>query len=401
MVSFDFTNKNILLGVSGSIAAYKACELLRMFQTSGADTRVIMTEQAIRFVSPLTFQALSGFEVHSRLVDYEEEKAMGHINLARWADVLIIAPASAALLSRLAVGDAADLLSAVFLATTAPRIIAPAMNKEMWTKNATQENIRNLGKSSQTHMVQPTAGWQACGEIGEGRLADLGDIMVQAAARFATGSLAGKRILITAGPTQEPLDAMRYITNRSSGKMGYALAKAAIEAGAKTTLISGPVSLPSPDQCEFVPVRTAQDMLGACEKHIEGADVFIAAAAVADVKPTHYSKNKIPKEKMLETLGFAMNEDILMRIKEIKSLHTRLVGFAAETDNMEERGWQKLREKGLDMICVNDIQTAVGRDENEILLLFADGRKEQLENARKAVVARQIMEKVSQLCASS
>lgn len=400
MSSFHFANKNILLGVSGSIAAYKSCELLRMFQNAGATTRVIMTEQATHFVSPLTFQALSGNEVHIKLVDYEEERGMGHINLARWADALIIAPASAALISRLAAGDATDLLTAVFLATSAPRLIAPAMNQEMWAKDVTQSNLSQLDSSPQTHLVQPATGWQACGDIGPGRLADLDEIVAQAGALFTTGSLAGIRVLINAGPTREPLDAIRYISNYSSGKMGYALAQAAVEAGAKTTLVSGPVGLAPLEHCKIVRVERAQQMLTACVKDAPQADVFIGAAAVADFRPAQYNPRKLPKGKMPLRLELIMNEDILMQLKKLMPAHAKIIGFAAETDDLEQGGRRKLLAKGLDMLCANNVTTSYAQDENEVLILFADGRTKTLKRAAKKFIAHQIMDEIAGLCVS-
>ena len=402
MSPFHFTNKNILLGISGSISAYKSCELLRLFQNAGAKTRVIMTKQAVEFVTPLTLQALSGNEVHTELLDYEEEKAMGHINLARWADLFIIAPASASLLARLAGGDASDLLTAIFLATTAPRLIAPAMNKEMWAKEATQNNLAQISRFRDTHIVQPAEGWQACGEIGPGRLADLDSLMERAAALFKNRILNGVNMLITAGPTREPLDDMRFISNYSSGKMGYALATAAVEAGARTTLISGPVSIASPAHCEFIQVETAAQMLKACASYAHKTDVFISAAAIADFRPIHKRKGKPAKENISHSLDLAENEDILVKMRQLLPPQAKTIGFAAEVKELEKNGKRKLKEKKLDMICANDLTKFYASDENEVLLLFGDGTpKRTLPRAAKTTIAHQILKEVARICASS
>ena len=394
--SFSFVNKNILLGISGSIAAYKSCELLRMFQTSGANTRVIMTKQAMEFITPLTLQALSGNEVHIGLVDYEEEKAMGHINLARWADLLLVAPASASLLARLAGGDASDLLAAVFLATSAPRLIAPAMNKEMWLKQETQANLARLSRSPQTHLVQPAEGWQACGEVGPGRLADPSTIVAKAASLFESGLLRDQQVLITAGPTREPLDDMRFLSNYSSGKMSYALASAAVEAGAQTTLVSGPVHLLPPDHCQLIQIETAEQMLAACLARAAKTDIFIAAAAVVDFSPAHRAKGKPAKEDISTSLELKLNDDILVAMK--KGSKAKTIGFAAEVDDLAKKGAKKLKDKNLDMLCVNNLVQAYGADDNEVLLLFGDGSPQRnLARASKTTIARQIIEEIARL----
>lgn len=394
----QLANKNILIGISGSIAAYKSCELMRLFQDSGADTRVIMTKQATEFIAPLTLQALSGHEVRTELVDYEEEEAMGHISLARWADLLLIAPASASLLARLAVGDASDLLSAVFLATTAPRLIAPAMNKEMWLKKETQDNLAKLSKSPQTYFAQPEEGWQACGEVGPGRLASPNTIIAQAASLFKTGLLKGRRVLITAGPTREPLDDMRFLSNYSSGKMGYALATAAVEAGARATLISGPVHLPPHARCRFIQVETAAQMLDACVAEAPKADIFIGAAAVADFRPAHKSKGKPAKENIANTLELQVNDDILIAMRKHLPAEAKVIGFAAEVDDLTKRATKKLKEKGLSMICANNLTEAYDADENEVLLLFGDGRPQRkLKRASKTTIAGQIIKVIAGL----
>ena len=397
----NLSNKNILLGVSGSIAAYKSAELLRLYQKNGAQTRVIMTQQATEFITPLTMQALSGNEVHINLVDYAEESAMGHIELARWADVLVIAPASASLLARLANGEASDLLSAVFLATNAPRVIAPAMNKEMWAKGITQQNIKQLKKFKDTHIAQPGDGWQACGEIGQGRLEDPSEIARQTAALFTRNELAGARIVVTAGPTREPLDKARYISNYSSGKMGYAVARAAMEAGAEVTLISGPVALEAPPNCRLIQVESARQMMSAAEKIALDTDILIATAAVADWRPASQSQSKVAKELIPAALKLVVNPDILVNMRALMPPKSLAIGFAAESatssGELKKKGKDKLKKKGADMICVNVLDKAFGSDENEILLLFADGKSKQLPRMVKSAAARIIMQEIASM----
>lgn len=399
----SLANKNILLGVSGSIAAYKSCELLRLYQQHQAETRVIMTAQAQEFVTPLTMQSLSGNEVHTDLVDYASESAMGHIELARWSDCLVIAPASASLLVRLAKGDASDLLSAVFLATAAPRIIAPAMNKEMWLKATTQQNLQQLSKFKDTMLVQPGSGWQACGEIGVGRLAEPLEIVETTAKLFKSAKLAGKQVLITAGPTREAIDQARFISNYSSGKMGYALAQAATEAGAKVTLVSGPVELPAPPNCKLIKVESAQQMLAACEKLAKKTDAFIAAAAVADWRPTKQDKGKLPKDKVVDkaqTLALSPSPDILQEINKLLPANAVKVGFAAEATNIWENGKAKLKQKKLDMLCANNIGAAFATDDNEIILLFAKKKDKHLPRMAKSNASKLIIAEVIKLLAA-
>lgn len=393
-------NRNLLLGVSGSIAAYKACELLRLYQKQGAHTRVIMTKQAAEFVTPLTMQALSGNEVHSELVDYKSESGMGHIQLARWADCLVIAPASASCLARLANGEASDLLSAVFLATSAPRVIAPAMNKEMWNKQATQNNLSKLAKAKDTFIVQPDNGWQACGEVGEGRLAEPLHIAEKTASLFSSNALAGLEVLITAGPTREPLDQARFISNYSSGKMGYALARAAEEAGAKVTLVSGPTEIGVPANCtliKVIKVETAQQMLDACLSKAAASQVFIAAAAVADWRPSTQAKGKMPKQDVGNTLALTQNPDILMEVSKALPKGAIKLGFAAEAADLKSKASAKLKRKGLDMICANLISEAFAKDDNKILLLFANKPAKQLKQMSKLAAAQQIIKQIAQL----
>ncbi|HCD54281.1 MAG TPA: bifunctional phosphopantothenoylcysteine decarboxylase/phosphopantothenate--cysteine ligase CoaBC, partial [Halieaceae bacterium] len=277
-------NRNVVLGVSGGIAAYKSAELVRQLKERGADVRVVMTRGAQEFITPLTLQALSGNPVHTELLDTEAELGMGHIELARWADLLIIAPATADLIARLASGRADDLLTTVALATAAPKLVAPAMNQQMWRDPATSANIDTLQDRGMS-LVGPASGEQACGDVGPGRMEQPANIALAAAGLFANGALAGRRVVITAGPTREALDPVRYLSNHSSGKMGYALAAAAVDAGAQVTLVSGPVQLATPEHAERVDVVSAAEMLDACLARVTDCDLFIACAAVADYRP--------------------------------------------------------------------------------------------------------------------
>lgn len=389
------------MGISGSIAAYKAGELLRLYQKNGAQTRVIMTKQATEFITPLTIQGLSGNQIHSDLVDYKEEKGMGHIQLARWADALIIAPASASTIARMAKGEASDLLSAVFLATTAPRFIAPAMNKEMWAKSITQQNIKNLGKFKDTYIVQPGDGWQACGEIGAGRMAEPQQIARDSAQIFATNQLANIRVLVTAGPTREPIDTARYISNYSSGKMGYAIARAAVELGAKVTLISGPTALESPSHCHTINIETAQQMISKANKLAAHTDIFIATAAVADFRPAKQTKYKIAKEKFSTRLELAANPDILKNMGELMPHRSLKIGFAAESEaskkELIKKAKEKIKKKRADMICINILEKTLAADDNKVLLLFANGKTKDLPQVAKSAAARLIMKEIVKL----
>jgi phosphopantothenoylcysteine decarboxylase/phosphopantothenate--cysteine ligase len=344
-------NKHILVGVSGGIAAYKAAELVRLLRKQGADVRVVMTESATQFVSPLTFQALSGHSVHSELLNHEAENAMSHISLARWADVFVIAPASANTLAKCSHGLADNLLSTLYLAVECPVYIAPAMNQAMWHKPVTQENIAKL-KTHGVNIIGPEQGEQACGDTGFGRMAEPVAICEQLLTKPMEQCLQGLRVLISAGPTREPLDPVRYITNRSSGKMGYALAKAAVKAGASVTLVSGPVALVVPKSVESYQVETAAQMFDAIMAKAFHCDIYIGAAAVADYRPVTVQAEKIKKNAQQSSIILQKTQDILATVA---SLDKRpfTVGFAAETDNLESYAQQKLHDKNLDMIAAN------------------------------------------------
>ena len=368
-------NRNFIIGVTGSIAAYKAAEITRELKREGANVRVIMTDGACEFITPLTLQALSGNPVHTGLLDTDAEAAMGHIELARWADALVIAPASADSIARLVRGRADDLLGACALATPAPVFVAPAMNQEMWAKAATQENIHVLQNRGIT-ILGPDSGSQACGDIGAGRLLDPREIIESLVATFLTGQLAGKHVVITAGPTREPLCPVRYLSNRSSGKMGYALAEACMNAGARTTLISGPVHCEAPPGVVLVPVETTQEMLDASMAASDDADIFIGAAAVVDFRPESVATQKIKREgSTTMDLKLVSNPDIIASIAARQVRPSLVVGFAAETNDVTTYARNKLKKKRLDFIFANDVSdSAIGfnSDSNAGTLISAD-----------------------------
>jgi len=388
-------NRNVLLGVSGGIAAYKSAELTRQLLELGATVRVIMTRGAREFITPLTLQALSGNPVHTELLDAEAELGMSHIELARWADLLLVAPATADLLARLAAGRADDLLTTVALATAAPLLLAPAMNQQMWRDEATAANVATLRARGCT-LVGPASGEQACGDIGPGRMEEPAVIAAAAAGLFETGLLAGKRVLITAGPTREALDPVRYISNHSSGKMGYALARAAVDAGALTTLVSGPVNLAEPDHVRVLRVESASQMLDQCLQLLPQCDIFIGCAAVADYRPAVIEKRKIKKGPEEISLRLVRNPDIIGAVAASES-HPFTVGFAAETNDLLAHAREKMVRKGLDMIVANDVSdSSIGfnSDNNAATVLWADGEQE-LALAGKAALARQIIELIA------
>jgi phosphopantothenoylcysteine decarboxylase / phosphopantothenate---cysteine ligase len=384
-------NRNILLGVSGGIAAYKSAELVRQLQELGASVRVVMTRGAQEFITPLTLQALSGNPVHTELLDEEAEQGMGHIELARWADLLLIAPATADLVARLAAGRADDLLTTVALATSAPLLLAPAMNQQMWRDSATETNMATL-RARGAQVIGPAAGVQACGDVGPGRMEEPATIAQSAANMFDSGLLQGKRVVITAGPTREALDPVRYISNHSSGKMGYALAEAAALAGARTTIISGPVALQAPEHVSVVQVNSALDMLAASETLLPECDIYIACAAVADYRPADIQPQKIKKGPEQTTLQLVKNPDIVAAVAASKQ-RPFTVGFAAETRDVLNYARGKLQRKGLDMIVANDVSDqSIGfnSDENEVTVLWREG-EQVLEKAGKGTLARQIV----------
>ena len=387
----QLTNKQIVLGVTGSIAAYKSCELVRLLVDAGASVRVVMTRSATEFVSPLTFQALSRNEVHRDLLDEKAEAGMGHIELARWADAVVVAPASADFISRLAQGRADDLLATVCLATGAPLLIAPAMNHQMWKDPATQENAAVLQKRG-IQLLGPAEGDQACGETGPGRMLEAKEIAEKIAAQFETGRLAGLRLMVTSGSTREAIDPVRYISNRSSGRMGSAIAEAAIEAGAVCSIISGPSSFPTPEKAQLINVESAQQMYDAVMANISDVDIFIAAAAVADYRPVKQHQQKIKKGAEDTELKLTRNPDILAEVAQ-KYPDKYCVGFAAETQNVKENAIQKLNNKSLDLVVANDVgRSDIGFDnsDNEVTFYWQGGEK-HVEKSSKAQIARQLI----------
>jgi phosphopantothenoylcysteine decarboxylase / phosphopantothenate---cysteine ligase len=367
--------KQILLGVTGGIAAYKAPDLVRRLREQGAEVRVVLTSSAARLVTAVTFQAVSGHPVRSGLWDEASEAAMSHIELARWADLVIVAPATADFLARLAAGMADDLLTTLCLATAAPIAVAPAMNRLMWANIATRENVQRLAARGVT-LLGPGSGDQACGETGEGRMLEPRDIVAALArpAVAADGPLAGQRVVITAGPTREALDPVRYLTNRSSGKMGYAVAAAAVRAGAEVVLISGPVDLAPPAGVRLVHATTAAEMRASVLAEVPGAAIFVSAAAVADYRPAHPAPQKMKKHASEMVLELVRNPDILAEVA-ARSPRPFVVGFAAETENVEANARLKLESKALDMIAANQVGSDCGfdREDNALLVLWPGG----------------------------
>ena len=390
-------NKNILLGVTGGIAAYKSAEIVRGLKKAGSSVRVVMTQSAQEFITPLTLQALSGNPVSSDLLDVEAEAAMGHIELARWADAILIAPATANTIARLSSGRADDLLSTITLAFDGPIGLAPAMNQAMWGDERTQSNIKNL-KDKNFLLYGPGSGEQACGDVGLGRMLEPPEIIGLFASLFEAGSLSNKSILITAGPTQEPIDPVRYVTNRSSGKMGYALAEAAVESGAQVTLVSGPVNLEAPASCNLVSIKTAEEMYEAVMHHIRGKDIYIGTAAVADFSPSTIAGSKIKKDVSNSSFVLKMkeNQDILKAVSELED-RPYVVGFSAETENLLENARKKLLKKKLDLIIANDVSDkSIGFDseQNEVTLI-TNSEEMLLDRESKKKISKKIIEFIS------
>lgn len=382
------SNKRILLGITGGIAAYKCAELTRLFIKAGADVRVVMTRAATEFITPLTMQSLSGHLVHLDLLDAEAEAGMGHIELARWPDLVLVAPASASFLSKMVAGAAGDLLSTLLLATRAPVAVAPAMNQGMWDDPATQQNLELLRERS-CRIFGPGSGDQACGETGPGRMLEPEELIGLCAGEFESGLLDGLRITITAGPTREAIDPVRYITNHSSGKMGYALAAQAAQAGALVTLISGPVHLSTPDRVTRVDVTSAGEMLEAALEHSRECDVFIGVAAVADYRPEHINNEKIKKSADTLDLHLVRNPDIISTISAGEN-PPFMVGFAAETSDVVNHGREKLQRKKLDILFANNATDTFNNDSVAATALWADGER-SLGPASKTVVAMDML----------
>lgn len=385
----------VLLGVSGGIAAYKSAELVRRLRDAGAEVRVVLTGNAARFVTPLTFQALSGHPVRSGLWDDAAEAAMGHIELARWADEVVLAPASADLIARLAHGLADDLLTTLCLASAAPLSLAPAMNQQMWAHAATQANLALLRERG-VRVLGPESGSQACGDVGAGRLLEPDRIVAALVAARAPRRLAGRRVLVSAGPTYEDIDPVRFVGNRSSGRMGFAIAEAAAGQGAAVTLVAGPVALATPAGVRRIDVRDAHAMREAVLAEAPASDVFVSAAAVGDYRPQAVAPGKIKKTGATLTLELVRNPDILA---EVAALPRRpfVVGFAAETDDLEAQARAKLERKRLDLICANRVDAGLGfeQPDNALLLLWADGAREELARADKRELAAQLVARIA------
>ena len=392
----NFSNKNILLCVTGGIAAYKAAEIIRLFKKDGADVRVIMTESAKEFITPLTLQAVSGNEIHDSLLDLKAESAMGHIELAKWADIILIAPCTAESMAKIVHGRADDLMGAVILASKASIYIAPAMNTTMWLDQGTQANYQTL-LSRGIDFIGPDEGEQACGDIGPGRLVEPDKIINLIKSHLNKGPLSGKTVTITAGPTREQIDPVRYISNNSSGKMGYALAEAAVQEGAIVNLVSGPVVLAADKSINLFKINSASEMLEAVNTCMKSSDIFISCAAVADYKPSNYSDTKIKKENLdnLE-INLEKNHDILSEVAEQFS-SAYIVGFAAETSNVNSNAKKKLDSKNLNMIISNDVSdTSIGFDSDENEVHVITGSKTIfIKKDKKIRIAREILNIIS------
>jgi phosphopantothenoylcysteine decarboxylase/phosphopantothenate--cysteine ligase len=393
--------KRILLGVTGGIAAYKSPDLVRRLRERGAEVQVVMTAAAREFVTATTFQAVSGRPVRTDLWDAAAEAAMGHIELARWAEVILIAPATADFLARLAAGQADDLLTTLCLATEAPVAVAPAMNHVMWSNAATRANVATLQQRG-IQIFGPGAGDQACGEIGEGRMLEPLDLADRVAALpSGDGPLRGRRVLISAGPTRERIDPVRFISNRSSGKMGFAVAQAAREAGAEVVLVSGPVSLPTPPGVRRIDVESAADMLTAVLKEVEGTDIFISTAAVADYRPARPADQKIKKTSDTLDLCMERTSDVLATVA-ARPDRPFVVGFAAETESVEQNARLKLLKKNLDMIAANEVghDKAFDCEDNQLIVLWRNGRHE-LGKASKVALARELVALIAESFAAA
>ena len=389
-------DKKIVLGVSGGIAAYKIPELVRRLKDQGADVRVVMTEGAKAFITPLTLQAVSGNAVADSLLDTEAELAMGHIELAKWADLIIIAPATADIIARITAGIANDLLTTLCLATSAPIALAPAMNQQMWHAVATQANVATLDKRGY-HLWGPGSGEQACGDIGLGRMLDVSDLVDLSNDFFADKYLQGQHWMITAGPTREAIDPVRYISNHSSGKMGYAIAHAALRAGAKVTLISGPVAISPPIGCQLIPVTSADEMHQQALTYAKECTTFVACAAVADYRVAHVAEQKIKKTNDNMQLELVKNHDIVADVATL-SEKPFIVGFAAETQNVEHYARGKLMRKNLDLIAANDVaKSGQGfNSDNNALTLFSAIDKTEIPLANKQVIAKKLVSLINQ-----
>jgi phosphopantothenoylcysteine decarboxylase/phosphopantothenate--cysteine ligase len=390
----DTAEKKILLGVSGGIAAYKAAELVRRLRERNVEVHVVITQTGCGFITPATMQALSGNPVYIDMWDTRIPDNMAHIELTRDKDLVVVAPATADFLAKLAAGLADDLLSTLCLARDCPLVVAPAMNRQMWEHPATQRNVARL-RDDGVEILGPASGDQACGEIGMGRMLEPTDIAEAVTARLAPKTLSGVRMLITAGPTFEAIDAVRGITNKSSGRMGYSIAQAAIDAGAKVTLVSGPSALTPPAQAQRVDVTSAEDMFQAVKQRVEDADIFVSVAAVADYRPAKQSEQKIKKSNASLTIELVPTTDILAYVAGLPN-PPFCVGFAAESEKLAEYAEAKRKRKKVPLLAANLAQQAIGAEENEIIL-FDDAGPHPLPRAAKEVVARQLVQHIAKL----
>jgi phosphopantothenoylcysteine decarboxylase/phosphopantothenate--cysteine ligase len=390
----ELGNKRILLGITGGIAAYKSAELVRELQRRGADVQVVMTESACKFITPLTLQALSGKPVYVGMWDDRVPNGMPHIELSRDRDLVVVAPATADFIAKLVHGAADDLLSTMCLARECPLMVAPAMNRQMWENPSTRRNVAQLRRDGIV-VLGPDAGDQACGEVGMGRMLEPLDLVSEMSAWFQPKMLSGTHVLVTAGPTFEPIDPVRGLTNRSSGKMGYAVARAALEAGARVTLITGPTAIEPPQGARVERVETARQMLDAVNAHVNGVDIFIAVAAVADYYVTNGSTQKIKKEGAVPALELALNPDIVEAVAK-RPNPPFCVGFAAESEKLEENAQAKRRRKNLPLLAANLVQSAIEADDNE-LILFDDEGSHRLGRSSKLEQARLLMRHVARL----
>jgi phosphopantothenoylcysteine decarboxylase/phosphopantothenate--cysteine ligase len=396
-------NKKILLGITGGIAAYKSAELVRLLTRAGAEVRVVMTPSAQKFVQPLTYQALSGHRVYIDLFDAEAESAMDHIELARWCDLLLVAPASADFLGKMNAGYADNLLLTLCLASKRPVAVVPAMNQQMFANPATQDNLKQLGARN-VLVWGPADGEQACGDVGPGRMLEPEQLLANVVLQFVPGKLDGIELLLTAGPTREAIDPVRYISNRSSGKMGYALAEAALQAGARVTLVSGPVSLTAPPGVKLVAVESAQQMYEAVMQQVAHSDIFIGCAAVSDYRVDQVATHKIKKSEDSMSLPLILNVDILAAVSALEN-RPFCVGFAAETQNLEKYALAKLEQKNLDMIAANPVGNADSgfeTDTNQLEVFWRDGRN-SIERGNKLAIAKQLIDLITEryTCARS
>ncbi|GAD90256.1 phosphopantothenoylcysteine decarboxylase/phosphopantothenoylcysteine synthetase [Vibrio halioticoli NBRC 102217] len=392
--------KKIVLGISGGIAAYKCAELTRRLSERGAQVKVVMTKAAKEFITPLTMQAVSGHPVAESLLDPAAEASMGHIEIAKWADLVLLAPATADLIARMAAGMGNDLLSTFVLATDAPVAVSPAMNQQMYSNLATQENIATLRRRGMI-IWGPASGEQACGDVGAGRMLEPMQLVDLCIAQFQPKILQGKKIAITAGPTQEAIDPVRFISNHSSGKMGFALAEQAAKLGAEVTLISGPVNLPTPSNVKRIDVLSAQQMHQAAVQHATEHDIFIGCAAVADYRAAEVAEQKMKKVAGTDELVIRMvkNPDIIATVASLPENRPFTVGFAAETQDVEKYAMDKLARKNLDLICANDVsQTGIGFNSNDnVLSLYWANGQQHFSLASKQILAKGILEQINEL----